>query len=127
VKVEGRFKKVIDVNDNRHRYHLIKRTTLNEVEAYSGSTTVVIGKYYPDRALVTEKDPALSLEIVADSQSKVDRAEEKINEIMEHGPAVLRPTELTDKVFALFDPDWAPNMNIRAKILGPQVSNGFSY
>ncbi|PJF17778.1 hypothetical protein PSACC_02415 [Paramicrosporidium saccamoebae] len=110
----------MDVNDSRHRYYLIKLQTLHEIEAHSGATLSVRGKYYPDRSMATEKDPALCVDVFGHSQSAVDKAVERLGELMETGPPAHK--ELAEKVYAPFDPDSAPGINFRAKILGPQES-----
>lgn len=114
----------MDVNDTRHRYHLIKPQSLAEIETAVGCSIVVRGKYYPDRSLATERDPPLCLDVSAPSQAVLDAAVARINELKEHGapPAKYMPSGLTGKAFAPFDPDSVSGINFRAKILGPQGS-----
>ena len=112
----------MDVNDNRHRYHLIKAQTVAEIEQHSGAMLVVRGKYYPDRKLATEKDPPLHIEVSGTCQEFVDKAVEKLEQIKTSGPPVPKaPTLVTEKVFMPFETDSFPGFNFRNKILGPQV------
>lgn len=85
-------------------------------------SVAVRGKYYPDRSMATEKDPALCLDVAGHSKEVVDVAIKRITELMESGPPPAKPAaQLTTKVFAPFDPELTPGLNIRAKIIGPQV------
>lgn len=76
--------------------------------------------------MASEKDPPLSLEVAADTRESLRAAVEKIKDMRENGPppivAATKSTGLLScKVFAPFDPELTPNINIRAKLLGPQV------
>jgi hypothetical protein len=46
------------------------------------------GKYYPDRRMATERDPALCLEIAAPSQEVLDEVTTYVAELIEKGPTV---------------------------------------
>ena len=131
----------LDINDSRHRYHLIKPTIVRDIENSHQVIIRVVGKYYPDRSLVKENDPPpLKLIIAAKDAASLQAALAKLEDIRDHGPpppppppAYVRsqqslppppppPPMLTEKVFAPFRLDEVPSMgSVRAKILGPQV------
>lgn len=46
------------------------------------------GKYYPDRQMATEKEPALCLEIAAPSQEVLDEVTTYVAELIEKGPTL---------------------------------------
>lgn len=134
----------LDINDSRHRYHLIKPTIVRDIESTHQVVIKVVGKYYPDRSLVKENDPPpLKLIISAKDAAGLQAALAKLNDIRDNGPpppppppppAYVRsqqqtlppppppPPMLTDKVFAPFRLEEVPSVgSVRAKILGPQV------
>lgn len=124
------FHTVVDINDSRHRYVLIKNATQLGIEAQTGTTIVSRGKYIPDRSMATPHSPALSLEVYGTTQADVDAAVQKIHEIMEKGVVgeARRPFvtsfPFTAKTFLPFEPDFArmASYNIRGKMIGPQAS-----
>lgn len=128
----------LDINDSRHRYHLIKPTIVRDIENSHQVVIKVVGKYYPDRSLVKENDPPpLKLIVAAKDAASLQAALARLEDIRDHGPpppppppAYVRsqqslpppPPMLTEKVFAPFRLDEVPSMgSVRAKILGPQV------
>lgn len=113
-------KEDVDINDSRHRYHLIKPTTISDIERDTGAYISVRGKYFPDRALITPDTLPLTLHVVADTQAQLDAAIEMVNGIMANGPTIAIQNTL--KVYAGFDAD-GTGINVRSKILGPQVIN----
>lgn len=97
----------IDINDVRNRYMLTKGSTQTDVSiciqpilSYSGSilhakTTHLLqiheetgasvstkGVWYPDRTKATEKDPPLYLHIAATTNEILQKAIEKVNELI---------------------------------------------
>lgn len=78
----------LDINDTRHRYYLSKASTQQEVEKYFDVNIMTKGKYCPDRRLATEKDPALYLEIHGKTDEDVERAVERLVEMIEKGPVI---------------------------------------
>lgn len=78
----------LDINDTRHRYYLSKASTQQEVEKDFDVTIMTKGKYCPDRRLATEKDPALYLEIHGKTDEEVERAVERLVEMIEKGPVI---------------------------------------
>lgn len=78
----------LDINDTRHRYYLIKASTQQEVEKEFDVSIMTKGKYCPDRRLATEKDPALYLEIHGKNDEDVEKAVERLVEMIEKGPVL---------------------------------------
>lgn len=127
--MEGNLKQIVDVNDSRHRYYIVRSATIAEIETFSGASLTVKGKYYPDRNLATEKDPPLCVEVAATSGEVLQKAINRIMELKETGPPTPKPPSLlTVKVVAPFDPETCcpPGISIRQKILGPQVRTTLS-
>lgn len=136
------FTETVDINESRHRYYLMKPTTIKEIEEEFKVTIAVKGKYYPDRKLAA-KDGELPLfiEVSSNDVKAISEAVKKINSLKENGPpkgssgtetasssSELKPSlqvaaGLAAKVFAPFDVDAAQlaGINVRQKILGPQV------
>lgn len=97
---DGEFTHDIDINDVRNRYLLTKGATQTEVSlrAHSsispfskscgqiheetGASISTKGVWYPDRSKATEKDPPLYLHISATTKEILQRAVDKVNELM---------------------------------------------
>lgn len=46
------------------------------------------GKYYPDKRMATEREPALGIEIASPSQEALNKATAYIKSVIEKGPPV---------------------------------------
>ncbi|CAG8651344.1 8956_t:CDS:10 [Dentiscutata erythropus] len=121
----------ITINDCKNRYLLTKGATQQQIQKETGADVTTRGKYYPDKALATEKDPPLYLHVTASTKEALNAAINKITELMEQTftPAPSTPTPrppgqhlgrqfVQDKVFVGIEPD--RTFNARAKIVGPQ-------
>ena len=87
---EGAYFKDIDINDIRSRYLLTKSSTQDQIHEETGATVATKGVWYPDRSKATEKDPPLYLHVTANTQDNLNKALDKINELMnmDIGPLV---------------------------------------
>nr|CAG8513933.1 8420_t:CDS:10 [Entrophospora candida] len=126
------FTQDITINDCKNRYLLTKGATQQMIQKETGADVTTRGKYYPEKSLVTDKDPPLYLHVTAPSKESLDAAVKKIDELMEQyfAPApqtsTPRPSAshiagrqfVQDKVFVGIEPD--RTFNARAKIVGPQ-------
>ena len=143
-KIQPRHRKVfdgiVDINDTKHRYHLCKASTLDQLEEKAGDGVVICsrGKYYPDRAFATEKDPPLALCIEALTEEGLSKCIKLIKDLVETGPPMPPISSLdsisgysalgdkTEKIWVDLDPSVSLlNANIRGRILGPQVSPSY--
>lgn len=79
---EGDYVKDIEVNDLRNRYILTKGATQKMIKEETGADVTTRGKYYPDKALATERDPPLYLHITATTKTGLEAAVKKIEELM---------------------------------------------
>ncbi|KAI9234616.1 MAG: hypothetical protein BYD32DRAFT_464241 [Podila humilis] len=128
----------IDINDVKHRYVLTKGSVQTQLQRDSGADITTRGKYYPDRAMATDKDPPLYLHVTATTQDILDQAVAKINELIDEAqnPAPQPPQHqsfrqqpgvsaggppryqsLTARVAIGIESERA--FNVRAKIVGP--------
>lgn len=79
---KGGFYKNIDINDLRNKYLLTKSETQNMIRNEIGAIVTTRGRYYPDKRNATEHAPALHLFVEANDQESLDKAIEKINELI---------------------------------------------
>ncbi|WVF69771.1 hypothetical protein IAT40_004550 [Kwoniella sp. CBS 6097] len=141
-KDEGDFVKDIEVNDLRNRYVLTKGSTQKQIEEETGASVVTKGIWVPDRTKMPAGEAPLYLHIVATSQSILDAAVGKVNDLInqELGPLIddrtlvarnramgLPPPANTlpggrvkwpeDKIYIGLES--LRNFNVRAKTVGP--------
>ncbi|KAA1473012.1 eukaryotic type KH-domain (KH-domain type I) [Dentipellis sp. KUC8613] len=118
----------IDINDVRNRYLLTKGSTQTQIHEETGASVSTKGVWYPDRSKATEKDPPLYLHIAATTPDILQKAIDKVNELI----AIDMGSLVDDKK----DPrrerrKWPEeklpvglesirNFNVRAKVVGPQ-------
>ncbi|KXS11628.1 hypothetical protein M427DRAFT_138075 [Gonapodya prolifera JEL478] len=128
---DGEFTRDIDINDLKNRYVLTKSESQKVVKDYSGADIVTRGRYYPDRKLA-DKEPPLFLHITATTQEALDKAVEKVQELIDagFGPAQTdglsggygdysrgnRRDMFQDKVYVEIDDKM---FSTRAKVVGP--------
>ncbi|QSL66344.1 hypothetical protein MERGE_000722 [Pneumocystis wakefieldiae] len=79
---DGEYVKDIEVNDLRNRYLLTKGATQKMIKEETGADVTTRGKYYPDKALATERDPPLYLHVSATTRAGLEAAVKKIEELM---------------------------------------------
>ena len=98
---DGDFTHDIDINDVRNRYLLTKGSTqsqvrigvehhtetpnfhaLHQIHEETGASVSTKGTWYPDRSKATDKDPPLYLHISATTQEILQKAIDKINELI---------------------------------------------
>lgn len=92
---EAAFVERLDINDTRHRYYLTKEATQEAIEIEFDVKLKTKGKYYPNRALATEKDPPLQVEIYGTDEATVKEALAKLKEMAEKGPTLPPPSSLS--------------------------------
>ncbi|TDL24653.1 hypothetical protein BD410DRAFT_98865 [Rickenella mellea] len=124
---DGEFTHDIDINDVRNRYLLTKGSTQQQIHEETGGSVSTKGVWYPDRTKATEKDPPLYLHISASTKEIMDKAIEKVNELI----AIDMGTLVEDKKDARRERRKWPeeklivgietlrNFNVRAKVVGP--------
>ena len=166
---DGEFTQDIDINDLRNRYMLTKGSTQQQVRHSfpplhdgnisrtfvsiffqihdeTGASVSTKGIWYPDRTKATEKDPPLYLHISANTKEMLQRAIDKVNELIavDMGSLVedkgkrekvrLVPRDMgvlcaltssqrkwpEEKIFIGLES--IRNFNVRAKVVGPTVS-----
>ncbi|KAG6381786.1 hypothetical protein JVT61DRAFT_393 [Boletus reticuloceps] len=125
---DAEFTHDIDINDVRNRYVLTKGSTQAEVHEDTGASVSTKGVWYPDRSKATEKDPPLYLHLSASSREVLQKAIDKVNDLiaMDLGPLVEdKKDRLRDK--RKWPEEKLPvgletirNFNVRAKVVGPQ-------
>ncbi|WWD07618.1 hypothetical protein V865_005719 [Kwoniella europaea PYCC6329] len=141
-KDEGDFVKDIEVNDLRNRYVLTKGSTQKQIEEETGASVVTKGVWVPDRTKMPAGESPLYLHIVATSQSILDAAVGKVQELIDQelGPLIDQRTLVArNRAMGLPPPpEAAPagrqkwpeekmyiglesmrNFNVRAKTVGP--------
>ncbi|PCH44859.1 hypothetical protein WOLCODRAFT_77694 [Wolfiporia cocos MD-104 SS10] len=116
----------IDINDVRNRYLLTKGSTQTQIHEETGASVSTKGTWYPDRSKATEKDPPLYLHISATTQEILQKAIDKVNELiaMDMGSLV---EDKKDRMKRKWPEEKIPvgletirNFNVRAKVVGPQ-------
>ncbi|TFK29608.1 hypothetical protein FA15DRAFT_631426, partial [Coprinopsis marcescibilis] len=123
------FARDVDINDVRNRYMLTKGSTQQQIKEETGGALVSTkGVWYPDRSRATEKDPPLYLHITAPTAEVLQKALDKIDEIMN-----LELGSLVDDKKGKEKRKWPEeklpiglesirNFNVRAKVVGPTGS-----
>ncbi|OAX35417.1 eukaryotic type KH-domain type I [Rhizopogon vinicolor AM-OR11-026] len=125
---DGDFTHDIDINDVRNRYMLTKGSTQSEIHEDTGASVSTKGVWYPDRSKATEKDPPLYLHISASSKEMLQKAIDKVNELIavDLGPLVedkkdrLREKRKWPEEKLPVGLETIRNFNVRAKVVGPQ-------
>ncbi|KAI4255198.1 MAG: hypothetical protein L6R42_006844 [Xanthoria sp. 1 TBL-2021] len=79
---DGDYIKDIEVNDLRNRYTLTKGSTQKMIKEDTGADVTTRGEYYPDKSMATAANPPLYLHITSQSKDGLERAVEKIEELM---------------------------------------------
>ncbi|OXG80092.1 KH domain-containing protein [Cryptococcus neoformans A2-102-5] len=141
-KEEGDFVKDIEINDLRNRYVLTKGSTQKQIEEETGASITTKGVWVPDRSKMPPGEVPLYLHVVATSQSILDAAIGKINDLInqELGPLIDERTLVArNRALGLPPPSGAMpngrvkwpeqrlyigleslrNFNVRAKTVGP--------
>ncbi|WVW78397.1 hypothetical protein I302_100351 [Kwoniella bestiolae CBS 10118] len=141
-KDEGDFVKDIEVNDLRNRYVLTKGSTQKQIEEETGASVVTKGVWVPDRTKMPPGEAPLYLHIVATSQSILDAAVSKVQDLIDQelGPLIDQRTLVArNRALGLPPPPEAlpsgrqkwpeekmyiglesmRNFNVRAKTVGP--------
>ncbi|THU93891.1 hypothetical protein K435DRAFT_182116 [Dendrothele bispora CBS 962.96] len=120
----------IDINDVRNRYLLTKSSTQQEIHDETGASVSTKGIWYPDRSKATEKDPPLYLHIMASTRDVLQKAIDKVNELI----AIDMGSLVDDKKDKMREKrkwpeeklpvglDSIRNFNVRAKVVGPSGS-----
>ncbi|TBU61094.1 eukaryotic type KH-domain type I [Dichomitus squalens] len=124
---DGEFTHDIDINDIRNRYLLTKGSTQQQIHDETGASISTKGVWYPDRSKATEKDPPLYLHISATTQEVLQRAVDKVNELIntDMGSLVEDKSSRT-RERRKWPEEKIPvgietirNFNVRAKVVGP--------
>ncbi|TFK39738.1 hypothetical protein BDQ12DRAFT_681128 [Crucibulum laeve] len=128
LKDEGEFVRDIDINDVRNRYMLTKGSTQTQIHEETGASIGTKGVWYPDRSKATEKDPPLYLHITASTQEQLQRAIDKVNDLMSMDLGSL-VEDKKDPRKRKWPEEKLPvglesirNFNVRAKVVGPTGS-----
>ncbi|KAI4112961.1 MAG: hypothetical protein LQ345_005967 [Seirophora villosa] len=79
---DGDYIKDIEVNDLRNRYTLTKGSTQKMIKEDTGADVTTRGEYYPDKSMATAANPPLYLHITSISKDGLEKAVEKIEELM---------------------------------------------
>lgn len=173
--LDATFVRDIEINDVRNRYILTKGSTQQQVRhlfflvtshecllaSYwlatlqihdeTGAYITTKGVWYPDKSKATERDPPLYLHVAASTQEILDKAIEKVNDLinMDMGSLVDDKKDRREKVqwsdwffygiytdmFTSSKRKWPEekipvgletlrNFNVRAKVVGPAVCYG---
>ncbi|KAG1795557.1 hypothetical protein EV424DRAFT_1447044 [Suillus variegatus] len=125
---DGDFTHDIDINDVRNRYMLTKGSTQTDIHEDTGASVSTKGVWYPDRSKATEKDPPLYLHLSASSKEMLQKAIDKVNELIavDLGPLVedkkdrLREKRKWPEEKMPVGLETIRNFNVRAKVVGPQ-------
>ncbi|KAG6852595.1 hypothetical protein C0991_010720 [Blastosporella zonata] len=79
---DAEFTHDIDINDLRNRYLLTKGSTQDQIHEETGASVSTKGVWYPDRSKATEKDPPLYIHISAHTKDALQKAIDKVNELI---------------------------------------------
>ncbi|KAH8697196.1 hypothetical protein BGW36DRAFT_427166 [Talaromyces proteolyticus] len=79
---DGDYIRDIEVNDLRNRYTLTKGSTQRMIKEETGADVTTRGSYYPDKSMATAANPPLYLHITSTSREGLDKAIERIEELM---------------------------------------------
>ncbi|EJD54720.1 eukaryotic type KH-domain (KH-domain type I) [Auricularia subglabra TFB-10046 SS5] len=122
---DAEFTHDIDINDVRNRYLLTKGQTQADINTETGASVTTKGVWYPDRSRATERDPPLYLHIAAHSQESLQKAIDKVNELLalDLGSLVEERKRETRRKWPeekiTIGLDMLRNFNVRAKVVGP--------
>ncbi|TFK41531.1 hypothetical protein BDQ12DRAFT_733052 [Crucibulum laeve] len=126
---DAEFTHDIDINDVRNRYLLTKGSTQDQIHEETGASVGTRGVWYPDRTKATEKDPPLYIHISAHTKDVLQKAIDKVNELIAIDMGSLvdkgdKPRERRkwpeEKLPVGLDS--IRNFNVRAKVVGPSGS-----
>ncbi|KAH8101920.1 hypothetical protein BXZ70DRAFT_932475 [Cristinia sonorae] len=127
---DGDFVHDIDINDVRNRYLLTKGSTQQQIHEDTGASVSTKGIWYPDRSKASDREPPLYLHISATSQEMLQKAIDKVNELINIDMGSL----VEDKKDRMREKRKWPeekipvgietirNFNVRAKVVGPSGS-----
>ncbi|PGH27493.1 hypothetical protein AJ80_00734 [Polytolypa hystricis UAMH7299] len=79
---DGDYIKDIEVNDLRNRYTLTKGSTQRMIKEETGADVTTRGSYLPDKTMATPTNPPLYLHVTSTSKEGLEKAIEKIEELM---------------------------------------------
>jgi len=96
---KGKFFKNVEINDVKNRYMLTKASFLDKLQEETKAEIITRGKYYPNKSMATPKDPPLHLHVAAETQEILDKALEKIQEIIDSAPPVIVHTDTTTSAY----------------------------
>lgn len=107
---------------------LTKGSTQTEIHEDTGASVSTKGVWYPDRSKATEKDPPLYLHLSASSKEMLQKAIDKVNDLIaiDLGPLVedkkdrLREKRKWPEEKMPVGLETIRNFNVRAKVVGPQ-------
>ncbi|KAI0711375.1 hypothetical protein C8Q76DRAFT_56283 [Earliella scabrosa] len=124
---DGDFTHDIDINDVRNRYLLTKGSTQQQIHEETGASVSTKGTWYPDRTKATERDPPLYLHISATSKEMLQKAIDKVNDLikMDMGSLVedkssrMRERRKWPEEKIPVGIETIRNFNVRAKVVGP--------
>ncbi|KAG8698538.1 hypothetical protein FRC08_005849 [Ceratobasidium sp. 394] len=126
---DGPFTHDIEINDLRNRYLLTKGSTQQQIHQETEASVTTKGVWYPDKSKATEKDPPLYLHISAASQEILNKAIEKVNELINTEMGSLLEDRKRDdrgRERRKWPEEKIPvgletlrNFNVRAKVVGP--------
>ncbi|KAG7094225.1 hypothetical protein E1B28_007832 [Marasmius oreades] len=127
---DAEFTHDIDINDVRNRYLLTKSSTQQEIHEDTGASVSTKGVWYPDKTKATDKDPPLYLHIMANTKESLQKAIDKINDLMsiDMGSLVedkkdrMREKRKWPEEKLPVGLDSIRNFNVRAKVVGPSGS-----
>lgn len=80
---DGDYIRDIEVNDLRNRYTLTKGSTQKMIKEETGADVTTRGSYLPDKSLATAANPPLYLHVTSTTKAGLEKAVEKINELMQ--------------------------------------------
>ncbi|QRV82023.1 hypothetical protein RhiJN_10038 [Ceratobasidium sp. AG-Ba] len=126
---DGPFTHDIEINDLRNRYLLTKGSTQQQIHQETEASVTTKGVWYPDKSKATEKDPPLYLHISAATQEVLNKAIEKVNELINTEMGSLLDDRKKDdrgRERRKWPEEKIPvgletlrNFNVRAKVVGP--------
>jgi hypothetical protein len=96
---KGNFFKNVEINDVKNRYMLTKASFLDKLQEETKAEIITRGKYYPNKSMATPKDPPLYLHVAAETQEILDKALQKIQEIIDSAPPVIVHTDTTTSAY----------------------------
>ncbi|KAK5077007.1 hypothetical protein LTR51_002693 [Lithohypha guttulata] len=132
---DGDYIKDVEVNDLRNRYTLTKGSTQKMIKEETGADVTTRGSYYPDKSMATAANPPLYLHVTSTSKEGLEKAVEKIEELMQQE----LPNLVDERRFRKREPDYErdelgrrkwpeakilidmeniPGFNLRAQVVG---------